>query len=131
MQSKHLDVLSGIGMLIKLSRGISLHTFWAMQILKQYKTNLNQFVVTLIIRSLLNFPLMVVTWTEKCLDWCRRMWKSKLERSCWMLEAVVFMWFTTPLGMDVLQRSGMLKLFLQGLDGCWKILLPTVRITQA
>lgn len=61
MQSKQLDVLSGIGMLIKLSRGISLHTFWAMQILKQYKTNLNQFVVTLIIRSLLNFPLMVVT----------------------------------------------------------------------
>ena len=61
MQSKHLDVLSGIGMLIKLSRGISLHTVWAMQILKQYKTNLNQFVVTLIIRSLLNFPLMVVT----------------------------------------------------------------------
>ena len=44
--------------------------------------------------------------------------------------SVAFMGFTTPLGMDVLQRSGMLKLFLQVLDGSSKILLPTVRISQ-
>ena len=60
MQSKQLDVLVRYWNADKVESRYFTSYFWAMQMLRQYITNLNQFVLTLAMRSLLNFPWMVL-----------------------------------------------------------------------